>query len=283
MRIFLLFIMLLFLASTTQAVEALTPLNEKLYYEASFAGVNIGKASIEIDSQPDKASVICDIVSSGILALFVKHSSHTTLTATGSDFTYPDRTYESHYQTKKKARSVKLVYKDGRIISQDIQPPENPEKRKAVPDVDKNSAYDLMSFLLQIRKEIAGARQNGKSSFTINGYDGRRLTQVDFTISGETDIKIFGKEQKVIKIISRRKLLAGFTKGEMEDHDPDEPSLTTYFSNDERLIPLRMELPFMAQTIRIDLKLGNRYQESGVRNRKPEIGRNDFIFTHSGF
>lgn len=250
---FNLLLLLLLLANSTASAQSLTPITEKLYYEARFSGINFGKVGIEIEQQADKANVTCDISSSGVLAWFVKHSSHTTFAATGKNFIYHNKIYESHYRTRKKSRSVKLIYKNGKIIEENIQPPESADKRPVVPDADKNSAYDLMSFLLQMRTEIFNARKNTKTSFTLNAYDGRRLTQADFIISGETVITIAGKEQKVITIVSRRKQLAGFSKGEIEDYNPNEPSMTTYFSNDEKLLPLRMEVPFFMQTIRADL------------------------------
>ncbi len=235
------------------AAETLTPLDEKLYYEASFAGVNFGKIGIETQQQADKATITCDISSSGILAVFVKHLSHTTLSATGSDYNYPERIYESNYQTREKKRRVKLTYKDNKIVETIIKPAESSDKRPAVPDADKNSAYDLMSFLLQIRKELVTARSSDKKSFTINIFDGRRLTQTDFQIIGEKTIKIAGKKYVTLAVSSRRKQLAGFTKDEVADQDPNEPSMTTYFSNDDKLIPMRMERPFLFKTIRADL------------------------------
>jgi hypothetical protein len=246
-------LLLLLLDTPAMSAENLTPINEKLYYEAGWSGINFGKIGIEIDEQADKAKVTCDISSSGIMALFIKHSSHTTLTATGSNFTYPDRIYESNYKTRKKARHVKLTYKAGKITEEIIEPPENRDKRPAVPDADKNSAYDLMSFLLQMRSEILSAQKNGKTIFTLNAYDGRRLTQADFNIVGEKTIKISGEKQKALTVTARRKFLAGYTKGELDDYDPNEPSLTVYFSNDEKLIPLRMEVPFLMQKISADL------------------------------
>ncbi len=232
---------------------ALTPVTEKLYYEAGYGGILFGKVGIEISQQPDKAEVTCDITSSGILAVFLKHSSHTTLSASGSNYTYPNRNYESHYHTRKKSRSVKLVYKNGKIDSQDVQPPENREKRPAVPEADINAAYDLMAFLLEMRKEVTEALKSGKTAFTINAYDGRRLSQADFTISGVNTIQIAGQDTKVLTVIARRKPLAGFTQGEIEDFNPDEPSLTVYLSNDDRLTPLRMEVPFLMQKITANL------------------------------
>lgn len=243
----------LFLSSPAMGAQSLSPINENLYYEANYGGLNFGKVGIEIDEQADKASVTCDIISSGILELFVKHSSHTTLTATGENFVYPDRIYESNYQTRKKKRSVKLVYKDGKIIERNIHPPESAEKRPPVPDDDKDSAYDLMSFLLQIRSEIINARKDGKSSFSLNAYDGRRLTQVNFTIGGETAIIMAGKSRPVLTVSASRKQLAGFTQDEIKDYDPDEPSLTTYFSNDEKMLPLHLEVPFLMQKITVSL------------------------------
>lgn len=250
MRLFIInMLAILLITSPAAAAKNLTPLSEKLYYEAGFAGILFGKIGIEIEQKPEKASITCDITSSGILALFLKHSSHTTLEANGSSFSYPNRTYASNYHTRKKFRSVKLIYKNSKIDTQEVQPPDDREKRPAVPDSDINSAYDLMTFLLQMRKEIDDARKNGRTYFSINAYDGRRLTQADFNIGAEKTLEIAGKDIKTLMVTARRKPLAGYTKGEIEDIEPNEPSMTVYFSNDDNLTPLRMEVPFMMQKI----------------------------------
>lgn len=255
MRLIFINILLLFisLCDSPATAQTLAPIEKKLRYEASFSGIKFGKIDIEIKQQPDKANIICDISSTGIVNLFVKHSSHTTLSASGSDFSYPNRVYESNYKTRNKKRRVKLVYKDNKITEEIIEPKESENKRPKVPEDDKNSAYDLMSFLLQIRKEIANSRIKGNNSFTINIFDGRRLTQTDFTITGNKTIKISGKKYITIAVSSKRKPISGFSKGEMEDYKPNEPSMTSYFSNDGELIPLRMEIPFLFQYVRADL------------------------------
>lgn len=242
-------LLLIFMASPAISAENLAPINEKLYYEADWSGVNFGKIGIEINQQADKAEVTCDISSSGIMALFIKHSSHTTLTASGHNFIYPDRIYESNYFTRKKARHVKLTYKNNKIAEQVVEPPDNRDKRPAVPDEDINSAYDLMSFLLQMRSEIAAAQKSGTTEFSINSYDGRRLTQGDFKILGKKTIKVAGKKYETIGVTARRKFLAGYTKSEEDDYDPNEPSMTIYFSDDEKLIPLSFEVPLLLQKI----------------------------------
>lgn len=252
-RIFINMLFCLLLGINPATAQTLTPLKEKLYYEADFSGLNFGTINIEIEQEADKASIVCDIASAGILDIFAKHASHTSLIASGSGFNYPERVYESDYKTRNKKRHVKLAYKDGKITEQVINPPESEGKRPAVPDADKNAAYDLMSFLLQIRKELADSRINGKKSFTINIFDGRRLTQTDFQIIGRKTIKIAGKKYVTLEVSSRRKQLAGFTKDEIADNDPDEPNMTTYFSDDNKLIPLRMERPFLFKKIKADL------------------------------
>lgn len=248
--LFLLFVAPVYAA---ESAEQLVPLNEKLSYEASFLGLGIGKAGIEINQKPEAATVICDIATSGIVGLFVKHSSHTELTASGADFVYPQKNYASDYQTRGKKRSVKLVYSDGKITQEIIAPPESSDKRPKVPDIDKNAAYDLMSFLLQIRKELFVAKATGKTHFSIDAYDGRRLTNADFNITGTKTIKISGKKYVTTVVVARRTFKAGYSKSEMESYDPNEPSMTLYFSTDEKLIPLRFEIPFFTQTVTTNL------------------------------
>ncbi len=226
------------------AEEALAPVNFKGIYECRFGGIPLGTMGIEAMQTPEHYAITADIASSGLVNLFVKHRSHTTAEGSGGHFSYPQITYETHYQTKKKKHYIKLMYKDGLLEEEQI-PPETHAKRPEVPSRMKKDAIDPLSFLLGMRQGVWEAQKNRKNAFSINVYDGNRLTQADFSIEGRTAIHYNGVKTPVIKAGLRRKLLAGFTDSELADFDPREPTLTVYFSDDERLIPIKVETTFL--------------------------------------
>jgi hypothetical protein len=71
----------------------------------------------------------------------------------------------------------------------------------------------------------------------------------------------WGKQPAVVMTL-RRKPLAGYTKSEMEDYSADEPSLTAYFSDDDTLFPVKLELPLPIGSLHVTLRKKCGPQES---------------------
>ena len=231
-----------FLASPLQASETLAPVTAKLRYQAGFEGLLVGDIGLEVNQQPGKADVTLDVQSSGIVKLFVKHSNHTTLTASGKNFTYPERVYETNYRTRKKPRHVKLTYKGGKLADSVVEPVEPPGKRTALDEKRRDSAYDLLYFLLRMRADLWDALGHNKTQFSMDIFDGKRLMQADFTLLGKQTISLGADTRNVIAIAAKRTPLGGLTKSEVENFANGEPPLTIYFSDDSRLIPLVMDV-----------------------------------------
>lgn len=247
------------LPCATLAADALTsvkpdmhpaPLHFKGIYEFKMAAIKLGKMGIEVEETSDHYAMIADIISTGLVNTLVKHSSHTTVDASGGkNFIYPNKEYESNYQTRKKKKYVKMVHKDGKLVEEKLVPPDNRAIRPAVADALKKDTVDPLSFLLVMREKLYTAMQEKKDRFTLKLYDGRRLTQVDFVIGGKQNILYNGKKVPVVVVDVTRKLLNGFTASELANHDPNEPVLHLYITNDARLIPLRAEFSFWMGSI----------------------------------
>lgn len=225
--------------------DALTPLNFKGIYEFSYAGMPLGKAGFEAEQSATGYDMTADVVTTGLVKLFTKHSSHTTVSAEGAAYSYPNITYESRYRTRKKARSAKLVYKKGVLAEEQALPPESRDRRPEVPAELKKNAHDLLTVNLKMRQGLWDAVKSAKPSFSLKAYDGRRLTQLDLTVEGKRTILYNGKKTPVIAMSARRKLLAGYTESERKDYDPKEPTLYIYYSDDARFIPLKLEVTFL--------------------------------------
>jgi hypothetical protein len=216
------------------------PLNFKGIYEFKFSGLPFGRLGIEAAQSPKGYAMTSDITSAGIVSLFAKHTSHTTVEAHGDKVVY-----DTHYQTKKKKKAVKLVYEAEKIIEEVIVPPENPAKRPPVAPELKNAAYDPLSLNLALRQKIWEAQKSGANNFTLTVFDGRRLTEVDAEIAGKKVVQIGEEKFPAIKLAVRRKLLGGFTQSELDDYNPNEPTLWMYYSDDTRIIPLKIEVGFL--------------------------------------
>jgi hypothetical protein len=91
------------------------------------------------------------------------------------------------------------------------------------------------------RQKVKASLLGGETSFKLNIYDGRRLADLQFKISPSSKMQINGKDEDVIKVTFVRRPLKGFTGNELKRMSGEEPIFTTYVSNDEKLLPLKMD------------------------------------------
>lgn len=262
------------LCGSAQSADMLDPANFKEsltfkgIYEFSLAGVRFGRLGIEFEQKDKDYNMTADIGSTGVINLFAKHTSHTTVDGTGESYNYPNRNYETHYQTKKKKRYVKMVYADGKETVEKIEPPENRDKRPAVEAKLKDAAVDPLTFVIAMRHSLYIARKEGKKKFTLTVYDGRRLTEANFTIAGTDVIEYNGRKLPVIDVAATRKQLAGFTPSEISDHSANEPVLHIYFSNDARQMPVELHADYWLGNISAKLVKECRTGESCLLGNK---------------
>ncbi len=236
-------IMLMGLGLSPVAAQDPPPLVFKGIYEFAFDTIRIGQMGIEIEETPTTYAITSDIVTSGLLKLIVKHSSHTTVDASAGE-PHPLITYESNYQTRNKKKYVKMVYENGQV-TETIEPPEPPGKRPPVPAALKNNAFDPLSFALAIRRSVLEARAQGKKTYKLNVYDGRRLTEASFYLKQNRSITYRGQPLQVTQVQVRRRLVAGFTQSELAKVDPDEPAVQMYVPLTGNGMPVRLEVRFL--------------------------------------
>jgi hypothetical protein len=239
----------------SMAEDALSVINPepilfKAIYNFELSGISLGKMGIEVQQTPKHYSIVSDIITTGLVKLFVKHSSHTSVDRLGQhDFTYDQGTYESRYQTRNKKKHVKMLIKDGITGQETLVPPDNPITRPPVAAELKHNVFDPLSLTLQMRQELWTALNNNTKQFSIPLYDGRRLTQVNFEVGERKTLRLKDGKVPVIQVNVSRKLIAGFTQKELTDYDPKEGNARFYFSDDKRLVPIRAEARVMFGTI----------------------------------
>lgn len=140
------------------ANRALTEINYKDaidfkgIYQFAFSGLVFGKMGIEYEQTARHYDLTADVALTGLIKLFVTHTSHTTVDADGRNITY-----ETHYHTKKKPRYVKLVYNNGALTEEKALPPEDPKQRPTASAKLKNAAVDPLSFIVRMRRKLAEA------------------------------------------------------------------------------------------------------------------------------
>lgn len=250
------------------AADTQLPIDFKGIYEINLGNVAIAKMGLEMEQSASNYAVTGDIASTGIVKLFANHKSHTAVEASGKNFSYPERIYETNYSTKKKKKYIKLVYSNG-TVTDTLIPPENRAKRPEVSAALKKNSYDPLSFIIEMRAMLASSIKAGKKDFSIDVYDGRRLTRANFIIGDQKTIRYNDKKTPVLVVTLKRALVAGFTKDELAEYDKNEPPLSIYFSADGRLMPLRLETSFWLGTLSATLVKECRTGESCLLGLKP--------------
>lgn len=130
---------------------------------------------------------------------------------------------------KKKTRETEIVYdaEGVNVIKDVVNPPDNRDKRPAVPDNLKKHTYDPLSMAMEARKMIIRAvRENnfsakGNYNFSLPMYDGRRRTDLMFSLSNK---KVDGNY--ALKLT--RKPVSGFTNNELTDIGKGDVTIDLY-------------------------------------------------------
>lgn len=221
----------------------------KGHYAFSLGKIPIGKLGIELEQSPTHYSIVSDIVTTGLVNMIVKHSSHTTVSGSGREFAYPETEYEAHYQTRKKKKYVKFLTHRAQAGQEMLVPPDNAVTRTPVDAELKKDVVDPLSLTLRMREATWGAVRAGKGNFSLHLYDGRRLSELDFVVEEKKQISYLGKQVPVVPVTLTRKMLAGYTKSELDAADPNEPPVRLYFSDDSRFMLVRAEVSLWMGTL----------------------------------
>lgn len=226
-----------------RAEDPVMPIEFTGHYDMAFATIPFGELDITLSQSPHNYYITNDIRLTGLAKIFVQHESHTTSNGSGANFMYPDSTYESRYSTKNKPKYVRMVTEKGIIVSEKVEPLDSPSTRPPVKAEDKKGAVDPVFLALAIRADLINCLKEHCQAFSQNYYDGRRLIKLDFTYAGEKNIRIKGEKYPSYRLTVKRTPLAGHTEKELRNIGPNDPTLTIYFSHDERVIPMQLEVP----------------------------------------
>ncbi len=227
---------LFFLISVKSAIAANAP--ESLHfigrYRFEWNGIPLGSVVLNIEETADSYSVRNQVASQGIINLFTRHSSDTTVTGKRAGNTYLPQHYESYYKTKNKPRHIRLVFDAKGAITEELnEPPENRKIRPEVPHALKDGAYDPLTLLMAIR---AGNQKP-------RGFDAKRLFEVKVVKGEKGKRRVYRDIYPVQPYALSRIPLAGLTDKEKKEFEQGEPQLMLYLSDDQRRIPLAVSVP----------------------------------------
>ncbi|PIR38087.1 MAG: hypothetical protein COV35_07555 [Alphaproteobacteria bacterium CG11_big_fil_rev_8_21_14_0_20_39_49] len=208
------------------------------WYKVYWSGIHV--ADLKAHVKEDGLDAI--IESYGIVKKVSKYESvfKTRFNYVEGEFV-PD-SYYTEFQQRNGGRKIDIKFnKDGTVAKEEVTPPDNRAKRPAVSEKLKHDTFDPLTAFMAARKKVKESLEKGNNSFSIKMYDGRRLSDLDFKIEGRFDRKISGTKHKLVKVTFKRKPIEGYTQNELKRMQKEEPVFTLYLSDDEKLLPIKMD------------------------------------------
>lgn len=240
-------------AVAQEAERPLPPLalyNSHAYYDVSWSGIRVGGMVIDAREDADSYAMSLKMKSDGLAWMVTKHHSTNTIEGIKKNGEYLPQRFETFFTLRKKTRHIVLDYDaEGKLVHEVNTPPEDPNKRKPVPQELKEQVIDVLTVFFEQRKMLYEALKSGTESFTLRMYDGRRLTDMEYWVKGRQNVSWNNQNIPAVVFSLSRTPVAGFKESELEDlRDKKDPAVTFYLSDDGKLTPLRIVIDASAGT-----------------------------------
>jgi len=198
-------------------------------YDFAWSGIPLASAELQLDETRDSYSVHLELFSRGIVNIFTRHRSDTTVKGDIIRGAFRPRLYESHYWTKNKPRHIRVAFDARGVMTEElVEPPEDRTERPEVPHSLKDGTIDPLTLILAVPR----------GSDKPHVFDGKRLWEGTAEKGAPAAIRAYDGSRDAVPYQLSRKALSGLTRKEMLDYLKGEPVLTFYFSADDRHIPL---------------------------------------------
>ncbi len=208
-------------------------INLARHYKVSWSNFDVANLYVSIVTEQVADDILYQfqvvIKSYGLAKMISGFKSDTiTIVKAHNENYYPLR-FATSFKLRKKRRDITLTYsKDGKKIIKDVNiPAEYRWKRKAVSQKLKDGSYDPLTIVFAARKKIKEAiEQGGEKQFLLPLYDGRRRSDIKFTIYPE-------RVKKLIHISFQEEAIAGYTDNEKSNLIERSSVIHVYLSPDD--------------------------------------------------
>jgi len=235
-------IIIIALAALAPSVALAEPVT--LHYTSRWAGLPAGEIEIRLDDRPDSYRSQIAIWTAGLPRWFTRFRG-TAISEGGLSplgMAAPGR-YDATYDLRsRKGKRVSMRYRQdgGETVAE--RGPEDSSEKFLLEPAQRTGVVDPLAALSRMREAVRNglARRGG---FIIPVFDGKRRFDVEErSLTAETH-RIAGAERHVLHLDLMLHPIAGFKDNDPEGN-PDDSSraLDVYFSDDDALIPLRLEV-----------------------------------------
>jgi len=208
------------------------------WYKAYWSGIHVG----DLFAQFKEGKFNARVETIGIVKKISKYRSDFSGTYDYKDGKYAPRSYYTFFTRRGGNKTIDITYdENGNVTYDKTVPPDKAFKRKPVIAENKNGTFDPLTAILEIRRQIKLALDEGRKEFDVKVYDGRRLARFAFKIIGRYDRTIEDTPYKVIQVDFFRHPIEGFTKNELKRRKGEEAEYTMYLSDDEYMLPLKVD------------------------------------------
>lgn len=208
-------------------------------YTATWAGLPAGEIYLRLDDRGDAYRGDAEIRTEGLPRWFTRFRGRAVgegrLLGDGS--VAPAR-YDARYDLRKrrgKGISLRFVPAGGAVVAE--RGPGDTSSKPPLPEIDRRNVVDPVAALIAIRHQIRTGALRRHGRIVVPVYDGSRR----FDLEGRAEPH---DEDGVLRLRLVLRPLAGFKGESSDDGNPDEAPRAVRFdlTDDERLIPLRMEV-----------------------------------------
>jgi len=214
--------------------------NLNLKYEALWNGIKAGEARVDISEVTDNYTGRVRAESMGLVKNFTNYWTDSKVTGAINGNEYKPSLFEMKFQPKKApTQRVTVTYGADGSVKEVASPPEKRGKR---PEVDQKSKKDLpdpISAALIARdrvREMVKSAASFPQKFALRTFDSRRVTDLNFNVTGYKQMKISGRSQKVLEVIFNRTPITGYNKRELEKMKEINPLISIYVN--ENFVPV---------------------------------------------
>ena len=229
-------------AQAQELLHPLKPLEHAVRYGVVWSGIHVADLIVEAEETPGRYRMRAVIDTFGIANVAGQFASDNAVRGTMNPQEVFPREYVTRFNMRKQSRTITIRYDAaGKLLGETAEPPENREKRPEVPLNLKESAIDPLTAVYMVRARVQEAVIKGQQHFTVPMFDGRRRSDLEFTVEGVKTMNVRGRPMPVVVVWFTRKAVAGYTANEIRDLAKKEPRITLYLSTDGRLIPIYAE------------------------------------------
>jgi hypothetical protein len=208
-------------------------------YVASWAGLSAGEIFLRLDDEGETYRGEAEVRTAGLPRLFTRFRGRAT--AEGrlfADGTVGPALYDARYDLRKrrdKGISMRFVHAGAATLAE--RGPGDTSSKPPLPEASRRDVVDPIGALVALRHQIRAGVLRRTGRVFVPVYDGSRR----FDLEGRAEP---AAGDGVLRLALQLRPLAGFKGEASDDENPDEATrpVRLDLTDDERLIPLRMEV-----------------------------------------